>query len=196
MKFKMAPNSLFAVLLRSQWWISMAVAVAFLALSRALLPPQYMFFGALGGIPFLVIAGIRAFRQWNAPREADVQKILDAASGMNVREFTDALSTAFTRKGYTSQHVERDVAVDLLLTKAGQTTLVACKRRKASNHGVEPLRALVQARQDRDATHCVYVLLSDSNARTSKFATDNQVEMLSGTALVQLLGKDMLRTGA
>ena len=37
MKFKMAPNSLFAILLRSPWWISLAIAAVFAGASRALL---------------------------------------------------------------------------------------------------------------------------------------------------------------
>jgi len=38
MKFQMAKNSLFAVLLRSPWWISIAVAAGIFALAKMLLP--------------------------------------------------------------------------------------------------------------------------------------------------------------
>ena len=195
MKFRMAPNSLFAILLRSQWWISLVIALVLAGLCFALLPAQYAFFGALGALPFFVIGCIRFVRQLGQPGEAEVQKILEAAGGLNQQAFCDVLLAAFVRKGYQAQRVEGDVAVDLLLTKAGQTTLVACRRWKAANHGVEPLRALVQARARRDATHCVYVAMAGTQAKTQRFATDNGVELLAGADLATLLGRDLLRQG-
>ena len=56
MKFKMSEQSLFAILLRSPWWISLALAVGFALLARALLPAEYFVFGVMGGFPFIVIA--------------------------------------------------------------------------------------------------------------------------------------------
>ena len=38
---KMAPNSLFAILLRSPWWISVGIALVFALASKALLPAEY-----------------------------------------------------------------------------------------------------------------------------------------------------------
>ncbi len=193
MKFKMAPNSLFAILLRSQWWISLAIALAFLALSGALLPPQYRVFGALAGLPFLAIACIRAVRQLRAPSASQVQQILAVATGMNVRAFSDALEAGFRRQGYACERVQGDAAVDLRLTKAGQTTLVACRRWKAANHGMDALRPLVQAREHQGASHAVFVLLSELPAKTQRFAADHRVELLSGAGLAQVLGRDVLR---
>ena len=63
MRLKMARNSLFAVLLRSSWWISLAVALVVAAASRALLPTEYWVFGAMGSFPFVVIAGIALLKQ-------------------------------------------------------------------------------------------------------------------------------------
>lgn len=189
MKFRMAPNSLFAILLRSQWWISFAIALVLAAACFALLPPEYAVFGAVGALPFFVIGCIRFARQVGQPGEAEVQKILQAVVAMNQQTFSDVLRAAFERKGYAVQVVDKDPAVDLMLTQAGQTTLVACRRWKAANHGVEPLRALVQARTQRDATHCVYVLVGEVHPKTQRFATDNAVELLAGGALAQLLGR-------
>jgi restriction system protein len=189
LKFKMAPNSLFAVLLRSHWWISFAIAAALAALCFALLPPQYALFGALGALPFVVIGCVRFSRQLGLPNEAEVHKILQGAAGMNQQAFADALREAFDRKGYVAQRVDGDPAVDMAMTKAGQTTLVAFRRWKAANHGVEPLRALVEARARRDATHCVYVTLTEAPQKTQAFAAAHGVELLAGTALAQTLGR-------
>ena len=58
MKFRMAENSLFAVLLRSRWWISLLIAIGFVGVVQALLPPEYRLVGSMGAFPFFVIAGI------------------------------------------------------------------------------------------------------------------------------------------
>ncbi len=60
----MAPNSLFAILLRSPWWISFCVAVGIIVLARVALPSQYFIFGAVGPLPLLVIGSIASWRQW------------------------------------------------------------------------------------------------------------------------------------
>ena len=60
MKWKMSDKSLFALLLRSPWWISIAVFAGFALLARALLPPAYVWAGLFGGLPFLVIGVIAA----------------------------------------------------------------------------------------------------------------------------------------
>ncbi len=60
MKFKMAEKSLFATLLRSPWWVSLAIAAVLALLAMSLLPPDYKVVGATSGFPFLVIAVIAA----------------------------------------------------------------------------------------------------------------------------------------
>ena len=48
LKLKMAENSLFAILLRSPWWISLAIVAVISLLSVALLPKAYVGFGVMG----------------------------------------------------------------------------------------------------------------------------------------------------
>ena len=60
MKLKMAPNSLFAILLRSPWWISVAIAVAMGLVGAALLPEGFRLIGVLSGLPFGVIGAVGA----------------------------------------------------------------------------------------------------------------------------------------
>ena len=73
MKLKMAENSLFAILLRSRWWISLAIACGFVLVSVALLPREYALAGALGGVPFAIIGAIALKRQWGAPSASMVE---------------------------------------------------------------------------------------------------------------------------
>lgn len=188
MKLKMAKNSLFAILLRSPWWISFAVVAAIALASAALLPPQYLVFGLMGAIPFLAIGCIAAWRQLRAPSDRMVEQTLARAAAMPWREFRDALEQAYRNQGYTVTRLDGQAA-DLQLTMGAQTTLVAAKRWKAASHGVEPLRALDQTRRAHDASHGVYVSLGELSDATRRFADKNTIGLLNGVALVQLLGE-------
>lgn len=186
MKFKMARNSLFAVLLRSPWWISFALVLAFAGASAALLPPEYVPFGVMGGFPFLVIGTIAAWRQLRAPSEAQVQATLEQLAAMSWATFAQTLERAFQAQGYTVQHAPTDGA-DLQLVKDGRRTLVGAKRWKAVNQGVDAVRALDQARRREDASRCVYITLAGLGDNARRFADQHQVEVLSGAALARLL---------
>ncbi len=187
MKFQMAPNSVFAVLLRSPWWISFVLVGALCLASAALLPERYVVFGMMGAFPFLVVGVIAAFRQLRALGPDTVSATLQTAAAMSWREFGDALERAYQRQGFTVARLDGQGA-DLLLSKAGRSSLVACKRWKAANHGTEPLRVLSQATKARDASHSIYVTLADVGEKTRRYAVQNQIDLLYGNALAQLLG--------
>ena len=82
MKLRMAKNSLFAVLLRSPWWISAVIALALGMASFALLPEQFRLVGALSGLPFAVIAALAARQQWRLPSAARVAETHAALGAM------------------------------------------------------------------------------------------------------------------
>ena len=188
MKLKIAPNSLFAILLRSPWWISIAGVIAIVLASRALLPPQFFVFGVMGALPFLVIGSVAAYRQFQAPSTDLINRTLENVAVMSWRDFLNALEQGYVQQGYEVSRIASPAA-DLLLTKAGQRTLVAGKRWKAGNHGVEPLRALGAARTSQDTSHCVYVTLADVGEKTRRFASENGVQLLYGDSLAQLLSR-------
>ena len=73
------------------------------------------------------------------------------------------------------------------MTKDGRTTLVACKRWKAANHGSDSLRSLAADRLAQDASHCVYVSILAVNAGCQRVAREVKVDLLSGTDLVALV---------
>ena len=188
MKLKMAKNSLFAILLRSPWWISFTVVLVIALASGALLPPQYVVFGLMGGLPFVVIGVIAAYRQLRAPSQRHVDQTLEKVAAMPWRDFCQALEQAFVANGYQVSRPNQGAA-DLELVKGAQTTLVSARRWKAGSHGVEPLRALDQARQSKDASHCVYITLGELGDATRRFAEKQTIEMVNGAALVLLLDK-------
>jgi restriction system protein len=178
MKFQMAPNSLFAVLLRNPWWISFLLAAVISLLCAALLPKELVVFGILGVIPFLVIGFIALKRQWNAPSSAAIEAERARLGGLSWRDFSAELEAKFAKQGYAVERLaggKADGAADFRLTKNGQTTIVAAKRYKAATHGVDALEALVGEREALGADKAIYVCLGALSEQAQKYAKDNQV---------------------
>ncbi len=151
MNFTPPRNSLFALLLRSPWWVSVLIAGGLGLVAAALLPSDFRVVGALSGFPFLVIAAMAAQRQWRLPSAARVRQTEAAVSAMAWAEFQALLADSFRRNGFEVQAGSGGV-IDLVLRRQGRTMLVAARRWKTARLGVEPLRALQAARQaDHDS---------------------------------------------
>jgi restriction system protein len=186
-KFKMSENSLFALLLRSPWWISFVLVAAVALASRALLPAEYVVFGALGAFPIFVVGCIAAWRQLRAPSAAKVQQKLESVQAMPWNAFSQALTHAWVGQGF-DVNVASKGAVDLRLVKDGQTILVSAKRWKAATHGIEPLRELYNAVQSQGAQGAIYVAGQGSVSESAAlFARDHGITLLQGPALAALL---------
>ncbi|MFZ2653180.1 MAG: restriction endonuclease, partial [Burkholderiaceae bacterium] len=186
MKFKMAEKSLFATLLRSPWWVSLAIAVALALLAGAFLPEAYRVVGAVSGLPFVVIAAIAAFRQWKLPSAARVLATQQAVATMSWPEFARLLEQAFARDGYSVQRVTAD-AVDFELFRQGRTMLVCARRWKSARTGLETLRALQSARKASDAADALYIGLGDLTDNARPFAAEHRIAVWRGAELAQAL---------
>jgi restriction system protein len=185
MKWKMAENSLFAVLLRSQWWVSAAIAVAAGGLAYALLPADFKIAGAFGALPFVAIALWAAYKQVQAPSAGRVERTLNAVRAMAWPEFAAALEAAWQREGYTVARARPPA--DYELEKATRLTLVAAKRWKAVRTGIEPLRELAKARDARGAGGAVWVTAGDLTEQARAFAASERIRIVAGTDLAYLL---------
>ncbi|RPH64233.1 MAG: restriction endonuclease [Burkholderiales bacterium] len=182
----MAHNSLFAILLRSPWWISFAITAGFVVIARALLPAEYVIYGAFGAAPFLVIGCIAAWRQLRAPSTSRVAGTLGAIRAMPWSTFSSAIEDAFRRDGYVvARH--QGPAADFEVTKNGRIALLSCKRWKVARTGIEPLRDLRAAKDARDAHDCIYVAVGEITDNARSFAAANGVRILTGAELVRLL---------
>jgi restriction system protein len=186
MKWQMSENSLFAILLRSSWWISLAVAAAVAGAALALLPAAYRLLGATLGIPFLVIAGIAAWRQWQLPSATRVQRTVEAVRAMSRSEFVSALAAAYARDGYTVTRVD-DAHADLTLKQEWRTALVSCKRWKVARLGVEPLRELLAAKEARELREGILVATGEVTDTARAFAAKNGIRLVEGAELARLL---------
>jgi restriction system protein len=186
MKLELAKNSLFAVLLRSPWWISIGIAAAITALAKAILPAIPLAYAVFAGLPFLVIGVIAGWRQLRAPSATRVADTLEAVRAMSWADFSSALEDAFRKDGYSVNRVD-GAAADFEMTKAGRTSLVACKRWKVARTGVEPLRDLHAAKDAREANECIYVATGEITDGARKFALEKRIRLMDGMELAKLL---------
>ena len=186
-KFKMAEKSLFAILLRSPWWVSFGIVGAIVLIAGALLPPDLFVVGALAGFPVFVVGCIAAWRQLRAPSPAKVEHALQSIAGMPWRACADTLTAAWQRQGFEVQRLN-GTAADFCLTRSGRQTLASARRYKAATQGIEPLRELRTAMDQRDAAAGLYLVvqgqLSD-NARL--YARDHGITIVQGDTLAALL---------
>jgi restriction system protein len=186
MNLRMNPNSLFAVLLRSSWWISAAIALALGSLAFALLPEAYRVVGAAGALPFLVISAIAGWKQARAPSSARVERTVEAARAMNWADFANAVEAGYRRDGWEVTRLDGGAA-DFAIARAGRTSLVGARRWKVGRTGVEPLRELVAARDAREAQGCTYLAVGEVTENARAFAAKNRIELVEGEALARLL---------
>lgn len=188
MKFKMSDKSLFAILLRSPWWISLLIVLVISLAAKALLPAQYVAVGVLGSFPFVVIAVMAAWRQARQPSAAQVTAVLERAGALSWREFAAWVTRAFERQGFTVTALTGEAA-DFRLEKLGQTSLVSCRRWKAATHGVEQLRQLEAARVAQGARQALYLSLGPVSDAAGQQAKEAGIRLVHGPELGQLLVK-------
>jgi restriction system protein len=190
MNFKMRENSVFAILLRSPWWISALVAIVFIAAAGAFMPTQYVPFGMMSAIPFVVIAGMVLWRNRNAPDPKRVEAALAQAASQPWRAFAAALEKSFTAQGYTVTQLSGgpgSSGADLRLERRERIVLVSAKRYKAATHGTEPLRELAAAVGKNAAQTGVYISLGEVTDQAASFAKEQGIELVSGQRLGALL---------
>ena len=185
MKLNLPKNSLFGVLLRAPWWISLLVAVLLGLAAAAALPDTLKAVGALSGMPFLVIALLAAWRQRGRPSAARIEQTRQAVAAMAWPGFAKLLEEAFRRDGYT---VQRDVAgADFLLTLKGRSTVVSARRWKGARTGLDPLRALQAARDETGASEAIYIGLGELTDTALAFARQHQLSVWQAAELAQAL---------
>ena len=186
MQWKMNENSLFAILLRSSWWISAAVAILLGAFALAVLPAQWRAFGFFAGAPFAVIAVIALSRQLRAPSAKRVGATLEAVRAMSWGAFADALQQGYRRDGYEVTRIDAGAA-DFEIAKEGRRSVVCGRRWKAARTGLAPLEELVALREAREAREAIYVLGGELSDPARAFAAKERVTLVGGADLAKLL---------
>lgn len=186
MKWKMAENSLFAILLRSPWWIALGIGVLLVLLMRVLLPPDYATPAMLGSFPFFVIAAMAAWKQLRAPSPAQIEQTVQRLQAMNSREFGAAIEAAFRAQGHELRRLDQPGA-DLELSKGNRRTVVAYRRWKAAKLGVEPLRELQAVQQRLEADASLYVAAGAPSEQAGDFVRTSKMQLMGLAELAQLM---------
>ncbi len=186
MQLKMNQNSIFAILLRSPWWLSAGIAAALFTGASIVLPAEYGLYAFFVSLPFIVIAAYTGWQQLRAPSDAGIAKAMEQLQAMAWSDFSAALEQAFGREGYAVMRSGRNGA-DFQLDKAGRTTLAAGKRWKVARTGIEPLRELDAARQAAEAHECIYIATGDFTDTARAFATEKNIRLVAGAELAKLL---------
>jgi len=190
MKFKMSEKSLFAILLRSPWWLSFLIAAVLMLLARVFLPEAFRTVGMLSAMPFCILGFIAAWKQRDKPSPQSVSLALNQLASMSWKQFSLVMEQAFVQQGFSVMPLNSGAA-DLQLEKSGQITLVSCKRWKAATLGVEVLRDLKALQTSQDAAYAACISLSLPTGVALKFANANAVQLICQEELASLCLKVM-----
>jgi restriction system protein len=186
MKLKMSKNSLFAILLRKPWWISVIVGVVLSLAASLMFPKALAAYGVSAGLPFFVIAIIAAMKQWRTPSAAQIAHMLETVNALSWRDFSESIEAAYRRDGYEVRRLPGPAA-DFAITKTGYTSLVSCKRWKAASTGIEPLRELHTAAEAGDARESIYITVGQLSENARRFAEEKHIRVVQGAGLAELL---------
>ena len=186
----MAKNSLFAILLRSHWGLSLGIAAAIALLAAALLPGEYRIVGVLSALPFVVTGAIAIRRQWGLPSADEVAQTQQILAAMPWPEFAALLEQAFARDGHAVQRGAAD-AVDFVLERKGRVMLVGARRWKSARTGLEALRALQMAREAADAPDALYIGLGELTDSARPFAAEHRIAIWQAAELAQALRRQL-----
>lgn len=181
---KPAKGSLFALLIRAPFWVSLLLAAALFAVARRFLPDL---FAAATTLPTLGIAAMSGWRQFKTPSASRVSETLDALRQMSWGQFSAVIAEAFRRDGFQVGMPEAGI-ISFELHKNGYKTLVSCKRWKVDQTGIGPLRELAATATAREARSCIYVATGDFTETAQAFAREKGMQLLNGEELVTMVG--------
>ena len=185
MQLKMNKNTLFAILMRSPWWVSVLAAFGVFAVTRIVLGSEWVLYSVAIALPLAVIAVVAAWQQFRTPSGERVEAALERLRALPWEGFAAALEEGFRGEGYAVKRIEG--SADFELEKAGRVLLVAAKRWKASRTGVEPLRELQAAGAALEGVECIFLSAAELSANARSFAAE---------ALLQRGGETFPRQGA
>ncbi len=182
MVFKVAQGSLFAVLSRSPWWYSALIGAAFIAIAVIVASPQISVLIGACGVPFFGIALYAGFKQSKQPSRQRILEVAEQARGLSASQIAAKIADGYAKAHYDSEPFKGNAA-ELELTHGYRKLLVASKRFKAANTGVDPLKQLVAAGEKHEATGYVYVTLGEVSDSARQYANEHNIELVQADRL-------------
>jgi restriction system protein len=179
----MAQETLFRILLRQPWWVTLLVAFALFAIGHAIFPPVAPFLA----LPFAGLAIYIAYRQLRGSAAVDTDSRLADLRAMSWDEFSELISEAYRQRGYGVFAAERP-GYDFMLTKGGTITLLQCRRWRVNQVGVGPVRDLARAVEREEASRGICISAGTFSAPAQQLVATEPVGLLSGEELAELVG--------
>jgi restriction system protein len=175
-------TTLFQLLARQPWWISVLVAFAMFWIAYAVYPPVAPFFA----LPFVVLALYIGFKQWRSGVPSNPDEQLETLRTMSWESFSAVVCDAYRRQGY-SVSPSREQGFDFTLTQDGRVTLLQCRRWKVNQVGAEPVRELARAVDRMQAYRGICLATGEFSGPARKIAASEPVALVSGAELVMLV---------
>lgn len=180
----MARQSLFGILSRQPWWVSLLAAMAAFAIAQLVFAPVAPFVA----LPFVAIAIYLAWRQLRSISPETVEARLAAVRALSWEEFAALVSDAYRRRGYEVE-AARDGTFDFVLRQKGRISLVQCRRWKVNQVGVGPVRELYGALDKHDAYNGICIAAGAFSEAARQFAAGKPIALVQGADLAQLVGR-------
>ena len=182
----MAKESLFSILMRQPWWVTLLVAFVLFWIVYAIFPPVAPFMA----LPFVLLAAYIAFKQWRMGSPFDAAETLTALRAMSWDEFSAVIAQAYRREGYAVAATKR-ADYDFTLTRAGRVTLVQCRRWKVSVVGAGPLQALARAVEREGAANGICISAGSFSAPALAVPRTEPISIIAGEELAKLVGRGL-----
>ena len=177
-------QSLFQILLRQPWWVTLIVAFLVFAITRLIYAPIAPFMA----FPFLILGGVIAFKQWRGAAPLDTFERLTALRAMDWDAFSALIADAYRKRGY-AVHPATGAGYDFRLTREGRVTLLQCRRWKVNQVGAGPLRELIKAIEREDASHGICISAGEFSKPARELTTTEPLTLIGGVELVALVGR-------
>ena len=179
----MAQETLFRILSRQPWWVTLLAGFGIYALARVIYEPIAPFMA----VPFVALSVYIGYSQWRGGAVVNAVERLVELRAMSWDAFSTALTDAYRRDGYSVAPAD-GAGYDFKLEKGARVTLLECRRWKVSQVGAAPVRELAKAVDREEAYKGICVTCSDFTAPARDLATKEPVTLVSGRELVELVG--------
>ena len=188
------------------WWIYVIVAVLTYAVFTYL-PPAVMKDNFLSGVMpalapillalFLITAALAAYNAWRRGTLLKSQEGIETIRRLSWKRFEELVGEAYRQRGYAVSETGRagpDGGVDLMLKKGGEHLLVQCKQWRTRKVGVKVVRELYGVVAAEGATGGIVISSGAFTQEAQAFARGKPLELLDGTALLNLVADAQKKT--
>ena len=187
----MAQQTLFSILLRQPWWVTLLVAFGLFAIVHAIYPPVAPFMA----LPFAGLSVYIGYRQWRGNAAVNAGERLASMRAMQWDEFSGLVTQAYRRQGYSVAAADRP-GYDFRLTKDGRMILLQCRRWKVNQVGVGPVRELANAVARDEAYKGICIAAGEFSEPARRLTSTEPVSLVSGNELVELVGRVSIKRAA